>query len=106
MYPHTASAWHRTGEVDGVAQWEATVLQEVRTEALSAAERNLIGESAAGATRYYISGTQDISGLEVGDRIAEGFVCRVTPPAEALRVYSIEPVRPGRRVHHWEVVCT
>lgn len=108
-YPHTVTVWRRDGE-DGErrAVWARRVLRGVRwIEAR--AKSSGIEDSARDEARLLVPRGTGGCGTSWeprrGDRAMLGASSSPGPEPQALAVESVEPVRRGRAVDHYEATA-
>lgn len=103
MHPHTVTIWHITGETDRKATWSRQTLSMVRFEEKRGAVRHINGDVTEDSFLLLVPYDVDIA---KDDRVSVGDVTSLTPPKDAHIVTSVEPVRIGNSLHHWEVEGT
>ena len=108
-YPHTVTVWRRDGE-DGErrAVWARRVLRGVRWIEARAKSSGM-EDSARDEARLFVPRGTGGCGTSweprTGDRAMLGASSSPGPEPQALAVESVEPVRRGRTVDHYEATA-
>lgn len=105
LYSDTVTLWRDLGEVDYQRRWQREVVTGVRLEERSGAVASLRGMQSVDGATLYIDGRVGFEPPVDGDLLALGTLTAAEPPADALKVISIEEHRLRGRVHHWEVAA-
>ena len=108
-YPHTATVWQRDGEdAQRKAVWRRRVVHGVGWTETRAKGAGIEGSPQDGARLLVPRGTGGCGTSwepRKGDRAMLGASQSPAPEPRALSIESVQAVRRGRRVDHYEAVA-